>query len=127
MNVKNFLIAGIVGGLVDFLLGFLFYGIIFKDSYPETPDMKLEFIFLGCITFGLLMSYIFIKWAGIKNPITGLTAGASIGFLYGLSTNFFMYSNRPLDTQNFIIDVVISIIIGAGVGAAVALVNGKIK
>jgi hypothetical protein len=38
-----------------------------------------------------------------------------------------MYSNRPLDTQNFIIDVVISIIIGAGVGAAVALVNGKIK
>lgn len=38
-----------------------------------------------------------------------------------------MYSNRPLDTQNFIIDVVISIIIGAAVGTAVALVNGKIK
>lgn len=127
MNVKNFLIAGIVGGLVDFLLGFLFYGIIFKDIYPETPEMKLEFIFLGCITFGLLMSYLFIKWAGIKNPVTGFTAGASIGFLYGLSTNFFMYSNRPLVTQNFIIDVVISIIIGAAVGTAVALVNGKIK
>ena len=127
MKVKNFLVAGIVGGIVDFLLGWVFYGMLFKDIYPETPDMKLEFIFLGCLTFGLLVSYIFTKWAGITNAMTGLTAGVVIGLLYGLSTNFFMYSNMPLNVQNFMIDMVISIIIGGAVGAVVALINGKMK
>ncbi len=29
MKTKNFLVAGIAGGIVDFLLEWLFYGIIF--------------------------------------------------------------------------------------------------
>jgi hypothetical protein len=127
MKVKNFLVAGIIGGIVDFLLGWVFYGMLFKNIYPETPEMKLEFIFLGCITFGLLVSYIFTKWAGITNPLTGLSAGAVIGFINGLSMNFFMYSNTPLNTQNLIIDVGITTVTGALVGVTVAFVNGKMK
>lgn len=127
MNVKNFLAAGIIGGIVDFLLGWVFYGMLFKDIYPETPNMKLEFIFLGCITFGLLVSYIFTKWAGITSPATGIIAGAIIGFINGLSINFFMYSNIPLNSQNLIIDVLITTFISAAVGATVAFINGKMK
>jgi len=127
MNVKNFLAAGIIGGIVDFLLGWVFYGMLFKDIYPETPNMKLEFIFLGCITFGLLVSYIFTKWAGITSPATGIIAGAIIGFINGLSMNFFMYSNIPLNSQNLIIDVLITTFISAAVGATVAFINGKMK
>jgi hypothetical protein len=127
MNVKNFLASGIIGGIVDFLLGWVFYGMLFKDIYPETPNMKLEFIFLGCITFGLLVSYIFTKWAGITSPVTGIIAGAIIGFINGLSMNFFMYSNIPLNSQNLIIDVLITTFISADVGATVAFINGKMK
>ena len=127
MNVKNFLASGIIGGIVDFLLGWVFYGMLFKDIYPETPNMKLEFIFLGCITFGLLVSYIFTKWAGITSPATGIIAGAIIGFINGLSMNFFMYSNIPLNSQNLIIDVLITTFISAAVGATVAFINGKMK
>ena len=127
MNVKNFLAAGIIGGIVDFLLGWVFYGMLFKEIYPETPNMKLEFIFLGCITFGLLVSYIFTKWAGITSPATGIIAGAIIGFINGLSMNFFMYSNIPLNSQNLIIDVLITTFISAAVGATVAFINGKMK
>jgi hypothetical protein len=127
MNIKNFLAAGIIGGIVDFLLGWVFYGMLFKDIYPETPNMKLEFIFLGCITFGLLVSYIFTKWAGITSPATGIIAGAIIGFINGLSMNFFMYSNIPLNSQNLIIDVLITTFISAAVGATVAFINGKMK
>ncbi len=58
MNFKNFLIAGIVGGIVNFLLGWVFYGMLFKDLYPEDENTNLTLIFLGCITFGLFMSYI---------------------------------------------------------------------
>lgn len=127
MNVKNFLVAGIVGGIVDFLLGWIFYDKLFSDIYPATPEMKLEFIFLGCLTYGLLISYIFVKWAGITNVMTGLTSGAIIGLIYGLSINFFMYANMPMNVQNFMIDVVITVIISAAVGAVVALINGKMK
>ncbi len=127
MNVKNFIVGGIVGGIVDFLLGWLFYGMLFKDIFPESPDMKIEYIFLGCMTFGFFVSFIFTRWAGISNLVTGLKAGAIIGFFSSLYMNFFMYSNMPVDYKTFAIDVLISIVLSAGVGAAVALVNGKLK
>jgi ABC-type antimicrobial peptide transport system permease subunit len=127
MNVKNFIVGGIVGGIVNFLLGWLFYAKLFPDLYPETPDTKLEFIALGCLTFGFLVSFVFTKLAGITNARVGLTAGAVIGFLNGLSMNLFMYSGMPLNTQNMITDVAICTITGAIIGAAVALVNGKMK
>ena len=127
MNLKNFIIAGIVGGIVDFILGGIFYGMLFKDLYPQTQSTNFTFIALGCLIFGFLVSYIFTKLAGITNTVTGLTAGAIIGFLNGLSMNFFMYSGMALNTQNMITDVIITTVLGAGVGATVALVNGKLK
>ncbi len=127
MNTKNFIVGGIVGGIVNFLLGWIFYGMLFKDLYPETPDTKLEFIALGCLTFGFLVSFIFTRLAGITNSRVGLTVGAVIGFLNGLSMNFFMYSGMPLNAQNMITDIAICTITGALMGAAIALVNGKMK
>jgi len=127
MNVKNFLISGIIGGIVDFLLGWVFYGMIFKDLYPQNENTNLVFIFLGCMTFGLFVAYIFTKWAGITSAITGLQAGAVIGLFTSLSMNFFMYSGMVLNLQNMITDIVITTILGAAVGAAVAFTNGKIK
>jgi hypothetical protein len=127
MNVKNFIAAGIAGGIENFLLGWLFYGILFKDLYPKSENMNLTFIFLGCMTFGLFVSYIFTKWARITQALTGVKAGAIIGFFNSLGMNFFMFSSKPLNLQNMLIDVAISIIMGAIIGASVALVNGKMK
>ncbi|HWR94717.1 MAG TPA: hypothetical protein VN192_05920 [Flavobacterium sp.] len=127
MNFKNFLIAGIVGGIVNFLLGWVFYGMLFKDLYPEDENTNLTLIFLGCITFGLFMSYIFNKWAGITIPLTGLKAGAIIGLFNSLGMNFFMYSSRTLVIENIAIDVIISTIIGAIMGTFVAFTIGKMK
>lgn len=127
MNAKNFVVAGIVGGIIDFLLGWVFYGMLFTNIYPQNENTKLEFIFLGCMTFGFFISLIFTKWAGITNTISGLKAGAVIGLFYGLSMNFFMYSSQPVDYQLLGLDTVVNILMGAGVGAAVALVLGKMK
>lgn len=127
MNLKNFFVAGIAGGIVNFLLGWLFYGIIFKDIFPQNENENLLFIFLGCITNGLFISYIFTKWAGITNPITGVKAGAIIGLFTSLSMNFFMYSSKIVIYQNLVIDVVISIVISALIGAVVAIVSEKLK
>ena len=127
MNVKNFLVSGIVAGIVNFLLGWVFYGILFKDIYPQNENMNMLFIFLGCMTSGLFIAYIFTKWAGITNPITGIKAGAVIGLFTSLSMNFFMYSSMTVNYQNLALDVIITIVISAFMGAAIAIVNGKMK
>lgn len=127
MNLKNFIVAGIVGGIVNFLLGWLFYGLMFKDIYPQNEAENLLFIFLGCMTNGMFISYIFTKWAGITNPITGAKAGAVIGLFTSLSMNFFMYSSKIVNYQNLFLDVVISIVISVFIGASVAIINGKMK
>lgn len=128
MNAKNFLISGIVGGIVDFLLGWLFYGILFKDTFPTEGKENMLFIFLGCMTFGLFLAYIFTKWAGITTLTTGLQAGAIIGLFIGVYSNFFMNSmTETPNLQTMGIDIAITMVMSAVVGATVALVYGKMK
>lgn len=127
MNAKNFIVGGIVGGIADFLLGWLFYGVLFTNIYPQNENTKLEFIFLGCMTFGFFISLIFTKWAAITNIMSGLKAGAIIGLFYGLSMNFFMYSSQEVNYQLLGLDTVVNVLMGAGVGAVVALVLRKLN
>ncbi|MFZ1705576.1 MAG: hypothetical protein WAT79_14600 [Saprospiraceae bacterium] len=127
MNTKNFLISSIAGSVVYFLLGWVFYGMLFKDIYPAGEEQNLMFVYLGCLTFCLLVGYIFTKWAGITQLMTGLYAGALIGLLYGLSMNFFMYSSMTPNMTNMITDVAINAVTGGLAGAVIAYVNGKMQ
>jgi hypothetical protein len=130
MKIKNFLVAGIVGGIVDFLLGWLFYGIIFKDSFPQPNDNSnaLVMIFLGCLTFGLFISYIYSKWAQISTAKTGAKAGAIIGLFTGLFYNFFNLAMSSEPNFSLVaLDVVIGIVMTAIIGAVIGLVNGKME
>ena len=130
MNVKNFIVGGIVGGIVDFLLGWLLWGMLFRDAFPPTDEsqMNMMFIFLGCLTFGFFISYIFAKWAGISSAITGAKAGAVIALFLSLFNNFFHGSNTLTpDYQSFALDVALTVFCGAVVGAVIGLINGKLK
>ena len=71
MNVKNFIIGGIVGGIVDFLLGWIVYGMILHDMMPMELGAKENFmhVFLGCMAFGFLISWYFHK---VKEFLTWL-------------------------------------------------------
>ena len=127
MSAKNFVLAGIAGGITDFLLGWLFYGMIFRNFFPEQmPNMV--FIFLGCMTFGFLISYIFTRWASIVTFVGGMKGGLALAVFIGLMNNFFMRSNSDVvDFENFAIDMLISLLIGAGVGGVVGAVNGALS
>ena len=130
MKTKNFLISGIAGGITDFLLGWLFYGMLFADFFPqpeESPSM-LGLIFLGCMTFGLFLAYVYTKWAQIITASTGAKAGIVVGFFMGLYFNFFnMAMNSETTTQMFILDVAISIVMTAIIGAVIGAINGRLK
>ncbi|PWH83195.1 hypothetical protein DIS18_01180 [Algibacter marinivivus] len=129
MKTKNFLVSGIVGGIVDFLLGWLFYGIIFKNVFPqpEESETTMLFIFLGCLTFGLFVAYIYTKWAQIATAATGAKAGAIIGLFIGLFYNFFNLAMIPgAEIQLAALDVGISIVMTTIIGAVVGAINGKL-
>jgi hypothetical protein len=104
----------------------LLYGLLFRDQFPgEMPNML--FIFLGCMTFGFLVAYIFNRNTAVTKLSLGIVAGAEIGFFLSLWSNFFMRSNSlNVDYKNMILDIVLSIFMGAIVGASVAFINDKL-
>ena len=131
MNVKNFFIGGIVGGIADFLMGWLVWGILLKDTIPKPPGAGPEnmlFIFLGCMSFGFMLSYIFAQGESISNYVTGVKVAVGVALFMSLANNFFynMY-NATIDVKMVAIDVVASLVVAAVVGAVIAIVNGKLK
>lgn len=127
MNTKNFIIGGILGGIVNFILGWIFYGMLFKDLYPQTGNENLLFVFLGCLAFGFLLSQIIINWAQAIDFSSGLKVGIIVGLLYSLSMNFFMYSSMQVNYENMITDIIINIVSTGIIGAIIAITNGKLK
>lgn len=131
MNVKNFIVGGIVGGIVDFLMGWLIWGIALKDTFPPPEGSGPEnmlFIFLGCMSFGFLISYVLSQGEVISTYMAGIKMAIGIALFMSLSIGFFkdMYS-ETIDFKLLAIDIVASVVIAAVVGAAVAVVNGKMK
>lgn len=129
MNTKNLLLSGIVGAIVNFFLGWLFYGIIFKDAFPQ-PDpgaQAMLMIFLGCLTGSLFIAYIFTKWAQISTASTGFKAGAIIGLFMGLQFNFFNLMDASNSIQTAALDVVITIVLVAIVGGVIGATLGKLE
>ena len=72
MNTKSFFLSGIVGAIVYFLLGWLFYGILFPEIHGTNVEPCLLMIFLGCLFMSLLVSLIYNRWASITTFSTGL-------------------------------------------------------
>ncbi|MEX0997713.1 MAG: hypothetical protein WDZ45_11745 [Flavobacteriaceae bacterium] len=129
MKTKNFLVSGIVGGIVYYLLGWLFYGILLKDFFPQ-PEMTsntMIFILLGCLTYGLFIAYLYTKWAQISTAATGAGAGAVIGLFIGLFFNFFNMAMVPEATYEMAaLDLVVTIVSTGIIGAIIGAINGKL-
>ena len=138
MSIKKIAIAGIAGGVVYFLLGWLVYGILLKDFYaahmnncamrPET-DMIWWAMIAANIMWGIFIAYIFNRWANITTLSAGLSAGAILFLLLGLafSLGFYAYTTMYSDMTGMIADIAIGTAMGAIVGGVVGLVLGKVK
>ena len=127
MNTKSFLVSGIAGTIVCFLLGWLFYGILFTDVYPQNDKECMLFIFLGCLFYAFTFALIFNRWAQISTFGSGVKAGFLIGLLWSLSMNFFMYATKESIDSNFLILIAIDAVSAAIMGGVIALVIGKTK
>lgn len=136
MNTQKFLVSGIVGGIVSFFGGYLIYGLLLADFFSKnagtaTNVMRLpeEMIWwammLGSICMGLLLSYIFNRWANITSLGAGASAGFVIGLLMTAGFDLLMYGNSNLSNLTATcVDIVCGGVMGAITGAAVGMMNG---
>jgi hypothetical protein len=137
MNSKKFIIGGLVGGIVYFLLGYVFYGNLLTDFFTKNAgsatgvDRAMDqfewwSLALGNILGGCLLAYVFIK-SGISSVGSGLVTGAIIGLLVASAHNFIMYGVSNLTNLTGAIgDIGTFTVMSAITGAIVAWVFGLI-
>ena len=119
---KKFLLSGIVGTVVYYLLGWLVYGLILTDK--STGEESMLFIFLGCLFFAFLLAYIYCKLGQISSFKTGFSSGIVIGILYALTWYFFVSNEFIL--RGLVEEIVIGGLMTGITGGFIAYVNGKI-
>lgn len=134
MNSNKFLIGGIVGGIVFFVLGYLFYGLLLKTFFANngmTVNMD-KMVWWAMIVSNLLVGFLIAYILGKAN-VSSMGGGAGVGFVVGLlmslSFDLMMYATAQtmMGMKGIAADTVVSAIIFAITGAAVVGAAGMGK
>ena len=123
MNTKSLIFSTITGTVAYYLLGWLFYGIIFPGLYPEPEHML--FILLGSICYVLVFAIIYVRWANISTFKTGAVAGLILGLLFSISMTFFMSASSGLNLEHLATEAFIGAVSTAITGGVIGLTIGK--
>lgn len=133
MNSKV-LIGGIIGGIVFFLLGYLFYGLLLGKTMSacmtcQRPMEELNFIvlFIGNVFVGLTLSYILNRFAGVGSFSKGAVAGATIGGLFAIGWASISYATSEVysDTSCMIYQILVEVIMWGIVGGVIGWWLGR--
>src|ERR1035438_1980226 len=137
MNTKKFLLGGLVGGIVYFFLGYLFYGKLFLDFFMKNAGTATGVmrsmdqlvwwsLVLGNLLMGCLLSFVFVK-SGVKSAGTGLLTGVVLGLLSAGSYDFVSFATSNMSTiQGVVADIGIFVLMSAIAGAIVGWVCGAV-
>jgi len=137
MTAKNRILATLVGFLVIFLLGWLFYGVLMMDFYQSNSgsatgvyradnDMIWWSLILGNICQAYLLVYIFGNWANITTFADGLKGGAMIGLIMGLAYSLNMYGTSNLmNLTGALVDPLVSMVMMALTGGVIGFMLGR--
>ena len=130
------LLAGLAGGIANFVGGFFVLGFLTKFYESHSSDYncyknpaELLPVFLGCVSIGLLTAYVFNKWANIRSTIEGAKGGGIIIGLAALAYAFWRYGmSYLLDGYVAVaVDALANGTLGIFTGAAAGWVLGKFK
>ncbi len=138
MNSRVF-VAALVGAIVYFLLGWLFYGFLLNDFYAAHSLTKYYIglekmppnfigIFASGLAYTLLLAIIFGYWSDISTVKNGAIAGTAIGLLFALSADLGIWSMYNLIGRQVVVaDVLVNALMGAIIGTVIAMILGYKK
>ncbi len=138
MNTNKFIIGGIIGGVANFLLGWLVWGMLllnFMNGHTTEAGkavMRAEentiwwALILANLVLGFLISYILNK-AGVMTAAAGAAMGAVVGLLMSAAIDLFNYAFMDLSDSStpMIVDILASVVVTAIVGAIIGWYNGR--
>ena len=134
---KKLILATLAGAVVQFLLGWLIYGLILANFMSANSihyegllkDMStwrfMVLVFLSGLAMAFLIAYIFQRWGKIETLMKGLSCGMIIGFFVALSFDLNSYAMMHLVTKwVMVVDVIASTIMMGINGAVIAWILG---
>jgi hypothetical protein len=107
MNSQKFIVGGIVGGIVNFILGWLVYGMLLKDFMASNAssgimradsDMIWWALIVGNLCVGFLLAYVIGK-GGAASAAKGAAVGFVVGLLVSLGYDLIMYATSTVMTS----------------------------
>ena len=136
MNWTKLIVAGLIGGVVYFFLGWGVYGMALADvlslpadikaviEYPQ-EEFKMGMMILSCIAWGMLLSFVLSK-IGSSTWQTGAITSAIIAALVSLSVGAGQAAMwRFGSLNNTFIDMLANAFCSGISGAAVAWYLGR--
>lgn len=137
MFSKSNLISTLLGFIVLFLGGYLYYEVIATSFYEghttasgaevmrTEPD--LVFIALGCLIQAFIISTLYSKWArGVHSAKQGFEYGAWIGGLLGFGVWVLNYGIMDMfDSTSLLVDGLWNIVFYGITGVVISMVYGK--
>lgn len=131
------MIAGLVGGITFFLLGYLFYGLLLVDLFKdmsgsainvEKRNMDFASLFLGQLAWGVFLAFVFDQWSKTKSSAGGFKIGALLGLFTGFGMNLTTYATTNMMTlEGALFDVLVWTAICGFSGVVIGTVLGKVK
>jgi hypothetical protein len=125
MNSQKFLVGGIVGGIVFFLLGYVFYGLLLKDFFATNgmaanmDTMIWWAMIVGNLVSGFLIAYILGK-ANVSSPLAGAGVGFVVGLLMSASFDLINYGiGHGMTLKGVFADIFVGAVIAAITGAVI--------
>ena len=139
MNIKQFSLGALAGAVTLFILGFLLYVVLLPDFMEANmgsatgvmrsdTETIMPLIFLGQLFTACLLTYVYLRWAGISTFVTGLKAGLVIGIFMTLGYNLVSYATTNIANLTMaLVDAVLYAIVLGIAGGVIGLVLGKLK
>lgn len=124
-------ISTIVGAIIFFLLGWLFYGVIFTDYYEflkMRPESTLKWVMLivANILQALILSVLYMKtYKGVSPFKEGFIFGLATGILMSVPYIFYMWSTFNVSYKDVVPYGIFMFIMILIVGIVIGLIFGK--
>lgn len=130
---KKIITGTVAGGISYFLLGWLFYGILFMDFFSANmnqcankADGSIEWwsLILSNLIIALFLTLV-LKWSGANRIVDGLKTGALFGILFTLTINLSFWSMTTMYSNfgTLLTDVLVNTVMLAVTGMVIVLVR----
>ena len=134
MSSNRFVLAALAGGVVNFVVGFVLYGVLLASFFAanvgsavgamkDPPD--LVHLGLGQLVLGLFLAVVIDKWARVGGLAAGMKIGAISGLLIALGYDLTLFgmSNMSNITAT-LVDPLVMMVQMACAGATIGAVLG---